>query len=342
MRGLVRGLLLAGTILVVGAAERPREVPPGQAAVDRAARRFRLEVYRTLHGNRREFDRRIERGAQLLAQWQERGALEADAPLVAAWFHEAARHTTAGWPSALPPLPEWPPVAPGPSRPPEGSSSTEITVDEGPPAPGLEPRRTRGKLGLQGPRQTDDPTRPLAARALPRPSPAPRAADISAADRELAATVRRETEPHVTPAPALRIDGPSAADEPPGPRIDLAQLAARIGGYNLGLRAIEIQLNEPGTWSVERLEPLCAEFRALEARRELSDMYLQVLQPGERKQVAEHEASDAVLTMLGQRTFEARARALARDFPGDAEQRRRELSRLDELARQLQGRDPRP
>jgi len=110
---------------------------PSPAAVEAAARDYRIEIYAAFRTQRDEYNRRRAAGDELLQAWIGAGQPIADAPAIRMWFDEARRRSAsgqplppkpklnAGNPFAVPPQPQ-PPSKPPPSPQPPTSSTLKL------------------------------------------------------------------------------------------------------------------------------------------------------------------------------------------------------------------------
>ncbi len=152
-----------------------------------------------------------------------------------------------------------------------------------------------------------------------------------------AVEVRREiTVAHPAPqSPAESGDALSeeTAHQPVEVRLD--ELAARIGGYNLAIRALEIDLDENGDWTAQRLEPLVRRLTVLAVRRHDLDLFREAVPAEQRSSLAQLSPAKSAVSQFATRIFEARSRATDVNFTGADQDREIELQRLDDLSRRL-------
>lgn len=125
-----------------------------------------------------------------------------------------------------------------------------------------------------------------------------------------------------------------ASDQPP-PRVNLDDLAARIAGTNLALRALEAELDEDRHWNARRLGPLVDRLGILVLRRDDLAKFRGLISPKEQARVGRLASPQGAISLLAARIFEARSRAAGPDFIGTEAQRRAELRELDALSRLL-------
>ena len=214
------------------------------------------------------------------------------------------------------PAPPWQP-SPGAIEPPRAEIAREKiddTVGE-----------VIGRAAARGvARRETDAAAQLAAAVSPlRSRPAPLPTDIVP---DLDAPRQPATPPLVTPEPA-----------PPPADVNLADLAARIAGANLELRALEAELIDERLWDVDRLERAVGRLEQLVARQRDLARYGELVPPARRTTVPAVESPRFVVSRLGRRVHQARGHAAGTAFTGSADQRHDVLERLDALSRRLAG-----
>jgi len=109
------------------------------------------------------------------------------------------------------------------------------------------------------------------------------------------------------------------------------ELASRIAGCNLALRALEAELEEPGPWNAARLAPMVARLKILSLRRDDLEMFRNALPEAHRESLGEPSSARVAAKSLLVRIDEARRDASSPQFPGAEAERRR----LEGLAREL-------
>jgi hypothetical protein len=119
--------------------------------------------------------------------------------------------------------------------------------------------------------------------------------------------------------------------------IKVDELAARIAGCNLAIRALETDLTEKGPWTAARLKPLVDRLKILAIRRNDLDLFREAVPEETRASVARLESPKTAVSRLGARIAEARGLASGAEFSGTGTERQAELQRLDELSRGLAG-----
>ncbi len=117
--------------------------------------------------------------------------------------------------------------------------------------------------------------------------------------------------------------------------VNVGELAARIAGYNLDLRALETDLDESGTWDAARLAPMVDRLKILVVRRGDLDLFREAVPAGKRLDLARLDSPRTASAELGAKIAAARDRAAGASFTGTEAQRRKETDRLDQLSRRL-------
>jgi len=127
-------------------------------------------------------------------------------------------------------------------------------------------------------------------------------------------------------------------DEPagrPAVEVNVIDLAALIGGYNLSLRELEANLEEQHQWDAERLLPLLERLKSLLRQRDDLALIRELLPAEQQATLRQFTAPNPVISRLAGRIFEARTRAAGSGLSGTPAERRSELERLDALSRDL-------
>ncbi len=177
----------------------------------------------------------------------------------------------------------------------------------------LLPSTTPGGLAAPGPPLTTaDRSRQPPSRSIGRPAALPTKFDL------------------VPPAAY-----PAVSQSPKPHRVNLAELGSRIAGLNLTLQTLEVQLDENHGWNARRLGPLVDRLALLVIRRNDLAVFHELISSRERAMVGRLESSQATISQLAARIFQARNRAAGPGFIGTQAQRRAELEALDDLSRQL-------
>jgi hypothetical protein len=170
----------------------------------------------------------------------------------------------------------------------------------------------------------------------------------------IAVSLPRVVEPVLQPVAAVELPGqdhvkslsfrPSAAEITPTAHsesregtveIEQEELVARIRGCNLAFRALEADLEEKGTWTAARLEPLVERLEILVLRRHDLELFRGVVPKEQRSSVESLASAKGVVSPVAAHIVEARTQASGSAFRGTEAERQRELGRLGELSRRL-------
>jgi hypothetical protein len=117
--------------------------------------------------------------------------------------------------------------------------------------------------------------------------------------------------------------------------VNVANLAARIAGYNSSVRDLQAGLDEDQPWTSLQIEPLLGRLKSLQRQRIDLEIVRELAPEGQRAGLAECISLKDVISLLGTRIFEARAAAAGTAFSGTRVQRQVELDRLDSFSREL-------
>ena len=117
--------------------------------------------------------------------------------------------------------------------------------------------------------------------------------------------------------------------------VNVEELTARIAGSNLGIRTLESDLDEKGTWDAARLEPLAERLRILVLRHADLSLFRSLVPADQRSSVGRLESPKSAISELGAHISEARKLVSGEEFKGTEAQRRAELDRLETLSRRL-------
>ncbi|MBN1396318.1 MAG: hypothetical protein JW959_14940 [Pirellulales bacterium] len=184
----------------------------------------------------------------------------------------------------------------------------------------------------------------LTPQPIANPKPALHRAPIRCAAVQRTAEERRPERPPLELPTETQVDPPRPVETPPATISELPlgtvevkadELAARIAGYNLALRALEAELDEEGRWDAARIEPLLKKLKILTVRCRDFDLFRELLPAEQRAEMKKPGSPQTAVSQLGARIFDARRAASADDFAGTEAQRRAELARLESLSRQL-------
>jgi len=176
------------------------------------------------------------------------------------------------------------------------------------------PSRQPAAVAVSVPRVAAPVPPPVEAVALARPTPSKSAAFRPAAV-ETMTSVSRET--------------PGTVEVEPD------ELAARIRGCNLALRALEVELEEKVTWTAARLEPVVKRLEILALRRHDLELFRGLVPKQEQPGLDTLASTKSAVSPLAVHIVEARNWASGAAFKGSEEERQRELRRLNELSHRL-------
>lgn len=278
--------------------------------LDNASRRFRIATYRHFRDDRKTYDRRVRGSLALIDRWKSRGAAASEALELIDWFNRAIVATDAG--QALSALPyqvselgdaaklrhETPTVAEEPlSR--DTSSEAQVATRSA-TAP--------DELTVSSPRIPGLPLPPLPKAMRPLPATVP---SLTRVEVKLPATpVLNGVEvfakagtaaPRMTRTSAATKNAGSAAQGKPA-TVNATQLAQRLKEHNRSIRQIEKELQEQ--LSVERLERKVQELEDLKSRREVWQLYANILDERARRQLGIVESFETCLDLVKLRRFE--------------------------------------
>jgi len=161
----------------------------------------------------------------------------------------------------------------------------------------------------------------------------PSAGQIPVSPNEASAGRTAESGQTGLPGPRPEITAQPPAS--PSTQINLDELAARIAGHNLALRALEAELDQQQAPGAEQLAPLLARLKTLAVRRNDVGLFYELLSPDERLLVGELESPRTIIVEFGRRISEARTRVIGRVSPGGSAKYQAEMRLLDSLSRAL-------
>jgi hypothetical protein len=147
-------------------------------------------------------------------------------------------------------------------------------------------------------------------------------------------------EPLVGLSRLARPTPPSAEDYTPDSwpsrvEVNVGELAARVAGYNLSLRALEADLSGEAAWDAKRLQPLVCRLEILIIRQNDLNMFRDMLSEPDRALVGWLESPRGAISKVAECLFDARNRTLGADYSGNEAQRQAELLLLDALSRKV-------
>jgi hypothetical protein len=180
---------------------------------------------------------------------------------------------------------------------------------------------------------------PRAALELPHASLPPQAlperpARSAPADgtRRVPATFNSAAGPSTEPGPTR----PGATPEEHA-QINVEELAARIAGVNLSLRALEGELDESHEWNADRLEAVVQRLDILVLRQKDLGLFRDLIPAADQARVGRIEPGKKVIAALAARIAALRSRLQTEPAPGDEPRRQATLKHLDELSDRLAG-----
>jgi hypothetical protein len=124
-------------------------------------------------------------------------------------------------------------------------------------------------------------------------------------------------------------------ETPAAVEVEPEELAARIRGCNLALRALEVELDEKVAWTAERLEPLVKRLETLALRHHDLQLFREVVPQQERSGLETLASTRSAVSSLAVHIVAARNGASGAAFQGSEKDRQRELRRLTELSHRL-------
>jgi len=308
-----------------------------KAVIDKLARQFRVQVYKTFRQQRGVFTRRRMAWNRVESSWEEAGRPLEQQDRLIDWLASALHNSM---PETAGPLPDEPAFE-AVERVEAPVAVAQVAVDE-PPIP-TEPIA----VPTEPPISLPTPQPPVVAPPIAEPPAEPPAMPPSPPAATPRPSIVGES-PAESVEPALPVPWvdekppPPIPDEPPPPveptptiEVNLDELTARIAGVNLELRALEADLDQPWQWNAKRLGPLVDRLKGLMTRRNDLRLVLEIISPQERSSVDQLESPQAAISRLASKVFETRTRVTGPDFSGTEAQRRAELRHLDELSREL-------
>jgi hypothetical protein len=338
-----------------------------QAAIERLAHNYRVEVYSRFHSQPAEYDARNAAWKRALQGWEAAGSSPLDRHALIDWLRMAIAGLRADRLAELPPPPTFADragansVQTGDRLKPESKPSLPRA-----PRPGLEPTPD-----LAGRRRASGELPELAHRNPPADAPhssAPQGtlssvtASSVTAQRPVSAALadnspgrssdarpleRQPRQPHTAMRPIAQVaelqhDGPVA--DSAGHSIDLDELAVRIAGHNLALARLSGRLQDKELWTADQLAAGLAELEELTARRQDLLLYWELVAKRERSTVRELHSTAPAVALLGAKIIASRlafighqgdTTAIARGGAGGLAARTDEFDRLSRRLAQL-------
>jgi GAF domain-containing protein len=186
------------------------------------------------------------------------------------------------------------------------------------------------------------PSRPESATPKAAPPDVPPRARIARrppTDSPLAAPLTQPAAPRQPSVPGSLPALPRTPEPSPSggshAQVNLEELAARVGGHNMALRALEETLHEEKTWTVEELSVLVDQLADLVTRRGDLKLFVDLVPAGDRARAGDLESTDTAVGTLAIRVLETKARIAGPGFKGGSAERDAALSLLAELSRRL-------
>ena len=118
-------------------------------------------------------------------------------------------------------------------------------------------------------------------------------------------------------------------------QVNLIELAARIAGNNLAIRALEADIDRPGRIGAAGVGLLVDRLSGLAVQQKDLMLVRQVVPASDQIRVGRLESPETLVSRLEAKISEARRTAISPGFPGTETERQAELAQLDELSRQL-------
>lgn len=315
------GLSLVSAAPVTAMSQYPHSAFRTQdSRIDRAARNFRIQVYRSFRIQRTEYNHRRMAGDRAMKLWSNSSQTVQDREAVLQWLRVA---TLASQPENVQPL------APLPAH-----EFTDNTTSETNDQIKLS-RLDVGSLPLRKRPDSEDkePLRifKILGRAIIR------AASDSAKPKLSGREVKFSMIPSIEDIASKQSNaiGDSHQDNV-AESIDMYEMMARVDGYNLSLAALADELSSDGLWSVNRIEPLLMQLVDLSESRDLLLTYANA-SPGETTNVVLRlESPRSVVTTLGRRILEVRIAIEGDSYDGSEADRQAELAQIDAYSRSLE------
>ncbi len=323
-----------------------------QDAIQRLRNRYQDQVFESFNEHVDEYGRRQDAWHAVLKSWQAAGApFEAQDRLIN-WLEAGIRSAS---PKTIGPVPEKPDFGGGtgaetakpqaekkakePAKPPAEKKTTEEPTKpqaEQPAKPQAEKKTTEELVKPQAEKKAREPAKPQAEKKAEEPAKP----QMEKKPGGGAAATGMSGESRVPPPSPVRVVRKPQIDEadqsPAGPvEVNVEELAARIAGCNMAMRALEADLDENGTWDAARLAPLVERLKILVLRRGDLDLFREVVPAEKRSGVTRLDSPKTAISQLGARIFAARNQASSPKFSGTEADRRAESERLETLSRRL-------
>ena len=307
-----------------------------KTAVEQLARKFRIQVYQTFRQRRGTFTRRRAAWNRVLADWEAAGGSFQQQDRLIDWLQAAIRVSMGDSVGPLPAEPEFKIVGLAPERIVFQEPTHPVT-----PRPPIAAPTPRTRLPARNRAAIAPPPFAQPGTDWPGPQPLPPLASTTSVRRDIArrqvtrgiATVTRRQATVRSPAESAVVAEPPT--QTTSVSVNVEELAARIAGVNLAIRALEAELDRRGPWNSIRLQPLIDQLGRLMNQRNDLTLFHQILAEEQRTSVGRLDSPETLISQVGARIFEARNRVGRSDFEGSESQRHAELRQLDELSRKL-------
>ncbi len=329
-----------------------------KAAIEKLSRDFEISTARTFHADPAQFEKWTATWHAVRDRWDQAGRPWDHQPALIQWLQSAmARQQTIG---ARPskPAPEAPAVA---KTPPTKKLPSPASADQRPapravvhemrPTPAIAKPRTGtiaiGKqptppstlkkplsethpmsttfeaVALWRPRNAADTIGRAAVRKVAMPSPRQQAAKI------VVPPVTIETAAKPRPSTSAKTASTT------GPKVDLAELGARIAGYNLALTDLVARLHDRQPWNARQLDAAVDTLSDLAALHEDLQLYWNLLPTETRARMRPVQPLGPAIALVGAKTSAAREQLEQAVRDDEAPTNDAERRDLDHVSRRL-------
>ena len=117
--------------------------------------------------------------------------------------------------------------------------------------------------------------------------------------------------------------------------VNVDLLTARVAGHNLAVVGLSEELRERSRWTAASLAPQVNRLIELHERRKDLVVFVELLEPQQRRRLEEVETTKRVVTLLAEKIVGARLWTMGDTFDGNPQQRQAELAALAEFSRRL-------
>lgn len=283
-------------IVVAGVGRHGRAAQPAALAAEvpaeltAAARDYRIEIYGAFRTNRAEYDQRRKQAEALLAEWQARGALPAEAAVLVRWLDDARRAAARQQPAPLPPrwnsAAESVPLSPRtPSLPLSKSVPLLRALPQNRTRLTNQVRLSALSLNLLWPQESNPRQEVIAVQpedsslavvlAWQDSQHAEQGSSAGLAKQDLAPLISISSNPLALPAAKLNPNTLTNNTTPPvddeSAELNTAELRARLRGYDKAWRALQADLYSDEELTLDRAAALLMILDDLaQARRDLT------------------------------------------------------------------------